>query len=194
MLLVGLTGSIGSGKTTVARLFSLLGIPVYRADDASRRLLLDDATIHRAIRKRFGDTVFRDGRPDPRALAGIVFSDPRALRDLNAILHPAVAADFEAWTRRQQAPYAVQEAAILYEAGADRGLDRVVAVTAPEALRRARTRGRYGDAPEQFDLRQGQQWSEDRKAEKADFIIRNDETQPVIPQVIAIHHALLALG
>jgi len=193
MLLVGLTGSIGSGKTTVARLFSLLGIPVYRADDASRRLLLDDPAIHEAVRKRFGDTAFRDGRPDPHALAAIVFSDTRALRDLNAILHPAVAADFESWTRRQQAPYVVKEAAILFEAGADKGLDRVVAVTAPEALRRQRTRGRYGDSPEQFDLRQGQQWGEDRKAEKADFIIRNDETQPVIPQVIAVHRALLAL-
>jgi dephospho-CoA kinase len=193
MLKIGLTGAIGSGKTTVARLFSLLGVPVYEADAEAKRLLASDETLQRAVRERFGDAVFAGGRPVPERLAAHVFDDERALRELNAMVHPAVAADFLRWAEKQQAPYVVHVAAILFEAGADRGLDHVVAVTAPEPLRRRRTLGRYAD-PAEFDRRQASQWPEAEKAARAGFVVCNDETEPVIPQVLALHEKFLRLA
>jgi dephospho-CoA kinase len=189
----GLTGAIGSGKSTVARIFSVLGIPVYHADEASKALLLHDDRLQQAVRRLFGDAVFSNGRPDTGKLADVVFRDEAALQRLNALLHPAVAADFLEWVKRQpDAPYVIEEAALLFEAGADRGLDFVIAVVAPEPLRRERTRHRYADRPEQFLLRQSNQWPEAKKAERADFILRNDQSDLLIPQVLDLHRRLTA--
>ena len=188
MLKIGLTGSIGSGKTTVSRIFALLGVPLYSADYEARKLLTHDKRIHVQLRTLFGHTIFTEGHPDRQRLAALVFSDPDALKQLNALIHPAVAADFQLWLpKQQQAAYVIKEAAILFESGAHHGLDHVIAVTAPEPLRRERTLSRYETAPEQFELRQKNQWTEAEKAALADFIIRNDEQALVIPQVLALH-------
>ncbi len=188
---IGLTGAIGSGKSTVCNIFRLLGIPVYDADAASKRLLMEDPDIRAGIRKQFGDNVLTNGLPDTAKLAAIVFNSPETLGRLNALMHPAVAADFAHWLEsHQQSPYVIKEAAILFEAEANLGLDSVIAVSAPEQLRKSRTRNRYPDDPSQFEKRQAMQWPPEKKEARADFIIRNDESQLLIPQVIKIHERL----
>ena len=137
MMKVGITGGIGSGKSTVCRLFAERGIAVYDSDHEAKRLMA--GPLRRAIEDRFGTSIYRDEVLDRRALARVVFNDPQALADLNALVHPAVRTDFEAWAARQEGPYVILESAILYESGFDDAVDRVLAVLAPMAVRIERT-------------------------------------------------------
>ncbi|MFT3885406.1 MAG: dephospho-CoA kinase [Flavobacteriales bacterium] len=138
MLRVGLTGGIGSGKSVVARMFGVLGIPVFSSDEAGRHLLQDDADVRARVIAAFGTEVYPEGRIDRKALAGRVFNDGAALAKLNAIVHPAVRKAFSAWADAQQASYVVNEAAILIESGAAAHMDHLVVVSAPEGERLAR--------------------------------------------------------
>ena len=147
---------------------------VYDSDREARRLMHDDAALREALVARFGaETYRRDGELDRARLAGIVFADPQALADLDALVHPAVMRDFAAWAARQQGEYVVLESAILFEAGLEGHVDRTVAVLAPAELRVRRAAARDGSDPEAVRRRIAAQWDDDRICERADYTIVN---------------------
>lgn len=193
MLLVGLTGGIGSGKTTVCEVLRVLGIPIFDADGAGKRLLAEDPMLRAAVTERFGAAIYADGVLDRKALAAIVFNDAAALADLNALVHPAVRRAFRAWATGQQAPYVVMESALLADTGGHAGFDRVIVVSAPERLRIARVMQRDGVGEEAVKVRLRNQVSEEERLLIAHHVVVNDDTQLVIPQVLAIDRTLREL-
>ena len=192
MLKIGITGGIGSGKTTVCRLFELLRIPVYYADDESKKILNWDKAAKESVVKIFGDSIWNaDGSIDRKKLAGLVFNKKEELEKLNAILHPAVGKHFDNWVKDQKAPYCIKEAAILFESGAYKQVDKVIAVVAPLELKINRTIKRDGITKEEVLARIKNQMSDEEKVKKADFVIQNDELQLLIPQVLKLHRQIL---
>lgn len=181
MIRVGITGGIGSGKSTVCRLFAAKGIPVYDSDSEAKRLMA--AELRGAIEARFGRDIYREGELDRGRLAAIVFADSQALADLNAIVHPAVMRDFAAWAERQTADYVVLESAILYEAGLENAVDRVVAVLAPVELRVERACRRDGADPEAVRRRIAAQMDDDTLCRRADFTLVNILEADLAPAV-----------
>jgi dephospho-CoA kinase len=192
MLKVGLTGGIGSGKSVVARMFGVLGVPVYAADGRARALMQGDARLRASISARFGDGVFRDGQLERAALAAVVFNDDEALHDLNALVHPAVRADFDHWAAGQEAPYVLMEAALMAENESWRRFDRVITVACPEAerIRRVIQRDRTDEARVRARMRH--QATEEQRLAIAHHVIRNEGAELVIPQILAIHHELIS--
>jgi dephospho-CoA kinase len=191
MLSIGLTGGIGSGKSTVARVFETLGIPVYYADDAAKRLMNEDGPLKDAITRHFGAEAYRDGRLDRAWLGAQVFGNPERLQLLNSLVHPATIADAAAWMHRQQSPYAIKEAALLFESNGDEALDYVIGVSAPEAERIRRVMERDGADEASIRKRMAGQLDESEKMRRCDFVIVNDGQQMVIPQVLQIHEELV---
>ncbi len=173
MLKIGVTGGIGSGKSTVCRLFAARGIAVYDTDAAAKRLMAEDAALRRAIEARFGEESYQEGALNRQWLARQVFGDEAALQALNRLVHPAVIADFERWATEQQSVYVVVESAILYEAGLDRAVDKVVAVLAPERLRIERAMQRDGATEEQIRSRMAAQLSDEELHRRADVALVN---------------------
>lgn len=171
MIKIGITGGIGSGKSTVCRLFAAKGVPVYDSDAAAKRLMT--GILREPVEAHFGAEAYRNGELDRSYLAGIVFRDPQALADLDAIVHPAVMKDFEAWAAVQQAPYVVLESAILFEAGLESAVDRVVAVLAPVELRVERTCRRDTCDAEEVRRRIAAQADDDTLCAKADYTLVN---------------------
>lgn len=171
MIKIGITGGIGSGKSTVCRLFAAKGVPVYDSDAAAKRLMT--GILREPVEAHFGAEAYRNGELDRSYLAGIVFRDPQALADLDAIVHPAVMKDFEAWAAVQQAPYVVLESAILFEAGLESAVDRVVAVLAPVELRVERTCRRDRCDAEEVRRRIAAQADDDTLCAKADYTLVN---------------------
>jgi dephospho-CoA kinase len=193
MLKVGLTGSIGSGKSTVARIFGIVGVPVFSADDQSK-MFLSEPHYKGLITRAFGEQILDpDGRILNKRLAAIVFSDREALSRLNAILHPAVRDAFGKWLGKQNSRYVVHEAAILFESGFYRDFDKVIAVTAPEQIRIERVMRRDHVTRKDVVIRMDNQWNDEEKVKRADFVIFNDNEQLVVPQVLRIHRELLDL-
>lgn len=171
MMTVGVTGGIGSGKSTLCRLLAQRGAAVYDTDSEAKRLMA--GPLREAVQARFGPQSYRDGALDRAWLASVVFRDAAALADLDAIVHPAVLADFQAWVARQQGPYAVMESALLFSAGFDRCVDRTVAVLAPEALRIERTCRRDGSDAEAVRRRIAAQMDDDTLRARADYAVVN---------------------
>ena len=170
MIRVGVTGGIGSGKSTVCRLFAERGVPVYDSDSEAKRLMGEDPSLRAA----FGDETFRDGVLNRRYLAATVFGDRHALARLEALVHPCVKRDFERWAAERTAePYVVLECAILYESGMDAAVDRVVAVVAPEELRLVRVNARGGASAAEIRRRMAAQLSDDVLSARADYTIVN---------------------
>lgn len=194
MLRVGITGGIGSGKSTVARIFEVLGIPVYYADDAAKRLMNEDEELKQKIKAQFGETVYHDGKLDRKAMAGLVFNDPAKLEMLNRLIHPATIKDAAGWMQKQVTAYTIKEAALIFESGAQEQLDYVIGVTAPAPLRIQRTMQRDGVSREEVLARMDKQMDESIKMKLCDFVIRNDEQEMLLPQVINLHENLLALA
>jgi dephospho-CoA kinase len=194
MIRVGLTGGIGSGKTTVARVFQTLGVPVFEADAEGRRVLGEEPEVIQAVAERFGRAILRGGTVDRKALAGVVFNEPEALQALNAIVHPAVRQGFQRWAEAQPTPYVIMVSAIMVESGSSRLMDRIVVVTAPEQLRIQRVMARDGVDEGAVRARVANQISETERLAVADHVIHNDDKQLVIPQVLAIHAALLTFA
>ncbi|RYZ20365.1 MAG: dephospho-CoA kinase [Chitinophagaceae bacterium] len=194
MLKVGLTGGIGSGKSVVARVFAQLGVPVYDADAASKRLYATHEGLQQSLRAHFGPDIFtEEGLNRPR-LAGIVFNDPEKLELLNSLVHPPTIADAESWMAAHTAhPYVIKEAALFFEAGSAAGLDYIIGVDAPVHLRLQRVLQRDGITREEAQARMKRQIDPEIKMMLCDFVIRNDEQQLVIPQVLALHEKLLFL-
>jgi len=173
MMKVGITGGIGSGKSTVCRLFAQKGIAVYDSDAAAKRLMQEDGALRRQLAGRFGEGTFRDGVLDRAYLAGIVFADPQALADLNALVHPVVMRDFDAWAARQEGSYVILESAILFEAGLEGCVDKTVAVLAPRELRIERTCRRDDCGPDEVGRRIAAQLDDDTLSGRADYAIVN---------------------
>lgn len=194
MLKIGLTGGLGSGKTTVAGTFEVLGIPVYYADDASKTLMNEDQKVKAAIKNAFGNEVYPDGKLDRKYLAEIVFNDKKKLATLNSIVHPATLHDAADWIKKQTAPYLIKEAALLFESGSDKSLDYVIGVQSPLHLRLQRATKRDGITEEEVMNRINNQMDEEKKLALCDFIIVNDEQQMIIPQVLALHEKFLQLA
>lgn len=189
MIAVGLTGGIGSGKSTVAKIFSVLQVPVYYADDAAKRLMTSDAQVRQAIQDAFGKEMYDNaGQLQRKKLAATVFQDAVSLQQLNDIVHPAVARDSKHWLQQHQSyPYVIKEAALLFEAGSYKALDVMVCVVAPKAIRVARVMQRDGLSEGEVHHRMDRQWPQEKKASMSDHIIENDGTKALIPQVWALH-------
>lgn len=194
MLRIGLTGGIGSGKTTVAKIFELLSVPVYYADEASKRLYHTDKELMSNIKKHFGEDVYTNDQLNRSKLAAIVFNDTDKLELLNHLVHPPTIRDAEQWFAKQKAPYVVKEAAILFESGSSAGLDYVIGVKAPNALRIKRVMDRDHLSREEILNRSNRQIDEDIKMRLCDFIINNGEQELVIPQVLELHSKFLELA
>lgn len=194
VLKVGLTGGIGSGKSTVAQIFEVLGIPVYYADIEAKRLMNEDPELKSAIIKLFGRRSFSNNSLDRKFISSIVFSDPEKLELLNALVHPATKKDGEAWMQKQISPYAIHEAALIFEAKVNDRLDHVIGVSSPEDLRIKRAMERDDVSRDEVMKRMSRQLDENSKMSKCDFVLVNDEEQLLIPQVLELHKKLIGLS
>ena len=192
MLKIGITGGIGSGKTTVCRLFEIMGVPVYYSDEVSKELLRSDAEVKAFVINAFGDTIIdQHGAVDRKKLAAIVFNNKFELDKLNAILHPAVALHFFNWLTKQTSDYILKETAILFESGAYKNLDQVIAVVAPLELKISRSIKRDGVSKDAILARIQNQLNDEEKIKRSSFVIYNDEAQLLMPQVLMIHQQLV---
>ena len=191
MLSIALTGGIGSGKTTVARIFEILGIPVYYADEEAKRLMNEDAVLREQLIGAFGADVYTAGTINRKRLSDLVFRNPEKLSQLNAIVHPATGIHSTAWMKSQTTPYAIKEAALIFEAGLQDQFDYVIGVTAGESVRIERVMSRDGTSKQKVLERIGNQWPDAEKMELCDFVVTNDDGCALIPQVLAIHQELL---
>lgn len=194
MLKVGLTGGIGSGKSMVAKIFAALGVPVYYADEAAKRIQQEDPEVRKQIIHLLGEPAYQDGQLNRSFVSSVVFSDRDKLEKLNAIVHPATLRDAENWLSAQTTAYAIKEAALIFESGSHRNLDFVIGVTAPVALRIQRVMSREGVTEAEVRRRMEKQVSDDIKMRLCDAVIINDEKQLLIPQVLELHQKLLTLS
>ena len=173
MKVVGLTGGIGSGKSTIARLFSALGIAVYDSDTEAKKLINTSAEIKKRIVEVFGAEAYAEGVYNRAYMADIVFRNPDKLAVLNSIVHPVLADDFNQWVALQTSPYVIKEAAILFESGSYKNCDFIITVTAPEALRISRCMSRDGSTEAQVRARMAQQWTDAQRIALSDAVIEN---------------------
>lgn len=194
VLKVGLTGGIGSGKSTVAQLFEVLGIPVYYADIEAKKLMNENTELKQAIIKNFGKEAYTNEGLDRKYISSIVFSDPLKLEVLNSIVHPATKKDGEHWMHRQTTAYAIHEAALIFEANVADQLDYVIGVSSPQTLRINRAMERDHVSRDEILRRMTKQLDEEIKMSKCDFVVINDEQQLLIPQVLELHEKLIALS
>lgn len=191
---IGITGGIGSGKSTVCRVFEMLGIPVYYSDDMAKNILDTNTNVLEKIIHAFGADLLNDsGKVDRKKLASVVFNSKEKLDQLNKIVHPAVGKDFEKWCElKSQAPYILKEAAILFESDAFKNVDKVITVTAPVDLRIKRVVVRDKVSEGEVLSRISKQMSDEEKIKRSAFVIVNDEQQMVIPQILEIHKKLIS--
>jgi dephospho-CoA kinase len=189
MLKVGITGGIGSGKSTVCAFFEVLGIPVFYADEAARTMMDSDAHLRAGIADLFGPGIYVSGRLDRTALSQAVFGFPERLAALNALVHPATIAAAERWMQAQRSPYVIKEAAIFFESGSNVGMDIMIGVRAPRELRMQRAMNR-GLSREDVSARMSRQMDEEEKMRRCDYVIANDDVQAVIPQVLHLDDLL----
>lgn len=186
MLSVGLTGGIGSGKTTIAAVFDALGIPVYNADAAAKRLMNEDEMLKAQLLDMFGEGLYKKNKLDRAYLANIVFGNKEKLDALNNLVHPLTIADATQWFRKQTSPYAIKEAALIFESDSWKDLDAVIGVSAPETVRIQRVMKRDNIDAQQVSARMSQQMDEVQKMSKCDYIITNDDVSLVMPQILKI--------
>jgi dephospho-CoA kinase len=193
-ILVGVTGGIGSGKSMVCKIFNTLGIPIYDADSQAKRLMLHDVDLKKQIIIGFGkESYLKNGNINRDYLAKTVFSNFAKLTELNEKVHPAVAKDFEAWVNKQETRYVIKEAALLIESGSYKHLDKLINVSAPVELRIERVIKRDSFRTQDEILKIiSNQLSEEVRNEKADYVIKNDESELLITQVLELHRSLIA--
>ncbi len=198
MLKIGITGGIGSGKSTVSKIFEVLGIPVYYADEEAKKLMNEDEDLKEKLTAIFGKDTYAGNQLNRAYLAGAVFNNPQQLAKLNSIVHPATIAAADKWMTKhstaQNIPYAIKEAALIFESGSQEFLDKVIGVYAPAAVRINRVMKRDSITREQVIARMDKQLNETIKMRLCDYVITNNEQELLIPQVIAVHEQLTALA
>lgn len=190
---LGITGSIGSGKSTVCKMFKELGIPVFGSDDEGRRLLAEDQEVKEQVAALLGDGVLTDGNLDRKKIGAVVFSDPEKLKALNAIIHPRVYLSFEEWCSKQTTDWVIQESALLFETKAYLAVDTTLVVTAPEDVRIKRVMARDNATEDEVRARMKNQLSEEKKLEYADNVIVNDGEQDLGEQVKRLYEDMCAI-
>lgn len=190
MKIVGLTGGIGSGKTSVLNEFASLGVPCYQADETAKKLMHEDQNIIEAIKANFGEEIYSENQLDKKKLAAIVFDNKKNLAQLNAIVHPAVADDFERFKMQQKGSYLIKEAAILLETESSKNCDFVILVTAPKSVRLDRVLKRGGISEKDILNRMQNQWDDAQKIPLADYVIENIDWDNTLKSIKEIHHHL----
>lgn len=190
-MIVGLTGGIGSGKSTVAHIFQFLGVPSYEADAHSKSIIDTDKDLQAQLVHLLGAEIIAEGKIIRPKMAELIFGDKDLLEKTNALIHPAVARHFENWYAQQNFPYVIKEAAILFESGSYKNCDKVIVVAAPREMRIDRVINRSNMSREEVEARMNNQWPQEQKLEKADYIVNNDLTESVIKQVISIHENII---
>lgn len=195
MLTIGITGGIGSGKSTVCRVFRVLGIPVFQADIVARKLQDEDPWIKKNLIELFGSEIYAEnGTLNRKKLAGIIFNNPVDLENVNQLIHPAVHREFENWKEKiLQFPYVLYEAAILFETGSAVGFDYTILVVADEDERLQRVMKRDGISAEAIQQRMKNQMKDAEKIILADFIIENNDNQLIIPQILKLDQILKSI-
>ncbi len=194
MIKVGLTGGIGSGKTTVCNVFKHLGIPVYHADIQARILSDTDGDIRKALSGLFGENIYTESGLNRKKLSEIIFVNSHLLQEVNAIIHPKVKEHFIKWIHGySEMKYIIHEAAILFESGMNPLFDKIITVTAPESIRIARIMKREGVSENDVKNIINNQWPESKKREISDYMIMNDQKRLILPQILKIHDELSSL-
>lgn len=191
-MIIGITGGIGSGKSTVAKIFATLGIPIYDADAAAKKIMHTNPLVIQQIKEIFGAESYNNGQLDRKFIASLVFNNKTKLDQLNSIVHPHSIADASIWAKQQNAPYVIKEAALLFETEAFHYVDYAIGVTAPEALRIQRTMQRDNISRNEVIARMSKQIPDAVKMKLCDFVITNNEQTLIIPQVLHLHNTLLA--
>jgi dephospho-CoA kinase len=191
MFRLGITGGIGSGKSTVCKIFNVLGIPHFSADDSARSIMDNDSRLKQSLNNLAGKDLYHDGKLDRKLLADLIFNNNEMLERVNALVHPLVFRDYEDWCSEQSSDYVIMEAAILYESGGEKYTDRVAAVIAPVEERIMRVVERNTMTREEVASRIKNQAPENELVGRADYIIDNSENRMVLPQVLTIHNEIL---
>ncbi|MBN1251824.1 MAG: dephospho-CoA kinase [Bacteroidales bacterium] len=192
MIKVGLTGGIGSGKTFVSKIFKLLGAPVYNSDIEAKKLYTNNIIVKEKIISNFGSQIyFENGELNKQKLSEVIFSDKKSLQIINSIIHPAVKENFEMWLKTVKFPYIIKEAAILFESGAYKYVDKIILVTAPEHKRIERVIKRDNLDEKSVKERINNQLNQSELRKRSDFEIINDEKEMVLDQIIKIHNILM---
>ncbi len=195
-IITGITGGIGSGKSTVCKMFEILDAPVFNADLAAKNLLDSDPELKEAIQSLFGHEIYLPGgKLDRKKLASIIFTQPESLQQVNKLVHPVVRKEFARWVEKhKQSSYVIHEAAILFESGFFRMMDFTIHISAPEEQRISRVMKRDNISEKQVRERMRNQWTDDQKAGLADFNLKNDNRIFLIPEILNIHNKLQAHG
>lgn len=196
MLKIGITGGIGSGKTTICHIFETLGVEVFYADDVAKQVMINDPLLVEGVKNAFGkESYLPGGILNNKYIAGIVFNDEVKLAELNALVHPAVFRAFDQWVTKvpESCPYILKEAALLFESGSYRMCDKNILVTAAMEVRLNRVMQRDQVTEAQVRARMDKQYTDEQKLKLADFFILNEESSPVIPQVLSLHHQFLQM-
>ncbi|MBM0657493.1 dephospho-CoA kinase [Capnocytophaga genosp. AHN8471] len=190
MMVVGLTGGIGSGKSTIAKAFAALGIAVFNSDEQAKALIANNAQVKKHIIAAFGEEAYQNGEYNRAYIAQIVFNNSEKLAILNGIVHPALAKYFNQWAKKQTSPYVLKEAAILFESGSYKDCDYIITVTAPEEVRIARVMARDHCTEAQVHARMAQQWSDAQRIALSDAVIENVDLESAKEQVKRINYEL----
>ncbi|MBN1416550.1 MAG: dephospho-CoA kinase [Bacteroidales bacterium] len=195
MIKVGVTGGIGSGKTTACKVFECLGVPVYYADEAARLLVDSDQDIRNSLIALFGNDIYEGNTLNRTLFASLVFNNRQLLEAANQIIHPSVRADFNSWVRMHESKdYVIEEAAILFESGSNALIDKCITIVSPVEIRIKRIIKRPGMTSERIKSIMANQWTDEKKVKLSDFVVINDEKSLIIPQILFIHRQLTVIN
>ncbi len=193
--IVGITGGIGSGKSTDCSVFKILGVPVFEADTEAKKLINTNSVLKTGLIDLFGRDIYTpDGTINRNKLAGIIFNDEVQLTKVNELIHPVVRAEFKNWAEKQTAPYVLHEAAILFESGFYKMMDFTILVSAPEEIRINRVTSRDNSTAAEVKERINKQWPDEQKRKLATVEIINDNKELILPQIIKIDKQLKEYG
>lgn len=190
-LKLGVTGGIGSGKTSVCKVFRVLGVPVFSADYSARKIIDSDTGIREVINSIAGKDLYSSGSLDRTALATLIFNDNSLLMKVNSVIHPAVFEHFAEWEKEQPYPYVIMEAAILFESGASKLVDKIATIVAPVEERMNRVINRNKLTRSQVMERMNNQMDDESRVRMSDYVIYNSENDMIIPAILKLHDEIL---